>query len=146
MLKIGLVQMRCEKGAINENLAAIAAILTEAAGRGIQIVGFPEMSLTGYANPHKFPQAVISLDGPEIGQLLALTQGLPLTTLVGLIEARPGAKPYITPLPCGMATYWAITANGPLRMKRSSGSPPASSTWTWDCRPNTYKEISLNPT
>ena len=40
MLKIGLVQMRSEKGAIDQNLAVIAAILTEAAGRGVQIIGF----------------------------------------------------------------------------------------------------------
>jgi predicted amidohydrolase len=96
MLKIALIQMRCEKAAIEENLAGIAAHLAEAVERGVEIIGFPEMSLTGYADPTRYPQAIVQLDGPEVGRLLALTKGLPITALVGLIEGRAGAKPYIT--------------------------------------------------
>lgn len=42
MLRIGLIQMRCEKVAVHENLAALAHYLDEAATRHIDIIGFSE--------------------------------------------------------------------------------------------------------
>ena len=97
MLRIGLIQMRSEKGAVDENLAQISKYLAEAKVREIDIVGFPEMSITGYADPNRYPQAVIRLDGDEVSRFLALTQGSTATVLAGLIEANPGGeKPYIT--------------------------------------------------
>lgn len=62
--------MRCEKGATAENLEQIAFYLREAASRGVDILGFPEMSLSGYADPHRYPEAVLRVDGLEVGQLL----------------------------------------------------------------------------
>jgi predicted amidohydrolase len=102
MLRIGLIQMRSEKGAVSENLAVTAGYLAEAKARELDIVGFPEMSITGYADPSRFPQAVIRLDGPEVGRFLDLTRGLPATVLAGLIEENHGqagggkGKPFIT--------------------------------------------------
>ena len=97
-LRIGLVQMRCEKGAVAENLEATARTIQEAAAHGVDVLGFPEASLSGYIDPARYPQAVLRLDGPEVAQALALTRGYELTALMGIIEARPGHKPYITQL------------------------------------------------
>ncbi|MFB0522138.1 MAG: carbon-nitrogen hydrolase family protein [Candidatus Bathyarchaeia archaeon] len=96
MVKIGLVQMRCEKAAITENLNGIARYLEEATAYGLDVVSFPEMSITGYADPNKYPEAIIRLDGPELGRLLKLTRGKSITVLAGLIEANPAGKPFIT--------------------------------------------------
>ncbi len=96
MTRIGLVQMHCEKAAIGDNLKTIASCLQEADSRGVEILCFPEMSLTGYADPSKYPQAVIRLDGPEVDQLLNLTRPYATTILVGLIEQNPVGKPFIT--------------------------------------------------
>ena len=99
MLRIGLIQMRCEKAAIDENLASISGTLDEAAARAIDIVGFPEMSISGYADPTRFPQAILRLDGPEVSRFLQITARAPRTTvLAGLIEANPdgAGKPFIT--------------------------------------------------
>ena len=98
MPRIALVQMRCEKAAIEQNLAVIGQYLDQAAARRIDIIGLPEMSLTGYADPTRYPQAVIRLDGPEVARFLELTRGNPATVLIGLIEKNPGAKPFITQL------------------------------------------------
>lgn len=89
MLKISLVQMRCEKAAMDLNLEAITGYLAEAQARDVDIVGFPEMNITGYADPTRYPQAILRVDGPEIQRFLALTRGLPMTVLAGLIEANP---------------------------------------------------------
>lgn len=97
MLRIALIQMLSEKGAIGENLESIARYLNEAKERKIDIVGFPEMSITGYADPYRYPQAVIRRGGPEIKRFLDLTKGNPATVLAGLIEENAdGGKPFIT--------------------------------------------------
>ena len=95
-LRIALVQMMCEKGAIQQNLARILQVLEEAAARGVEIICFPEMSLTGYIDPTKQPEAVLALDGPEVEQLLQRTAAYSAILLVGLVEHNPLGKPFIT--------------------------------------------------
>jgi predicted amidohydrolase len=95
-LKIALVQMRCPKAAVAENLDMTARYFAQAVARGVEIIGFPEMSLTGYADPTRYPQAILQPDGPEVAQLLEVTRGHPTTVLAGLIEANPRGKPFIT--------------------------------------------------
>jgi predicted amidohydrolase len=96
ILRVGLVQMRCEKGAVAENLAQIADHLAEAEALGVAIIGFPELSITGYVDPGRCPEAVLHLDGPEIGRLAEMTRGRSTTLLAGLAEVNPDDKPFIT--------------------------------------------------
>ncbi len=96
MLRIGLVQMTCEKAACAQNLQAMAGVLARAQTLDMNIVGFPEMNITGYADPLRYPQAVVRLDGPEVQQFLALTAGRKPTVLAGLIEENTAGKPFIT--------------------------------------------------
>ena len=95
-LRIGLVQMRCEKGAISANLDAIAAYLRDGAEEGTEIMCLPEASITGYVDPTRYPEAVVEVEGPEVARFVALTRDLPLTAIAGIIEANPGGKPFIT--------------------------------------------------
>ena len=95
-IKIGLVQMRCEKGAITENLAAIQAYLQAGISQNVDIMCFPEMSITGYINPLNYPEAVLRLDGPEIARFVAMTQDNAITAIAGFVEANPDGKPFIT--------------------------------------------------
>jgi len=96
VVKIGLIQMRCEKGAIAENLESLSRYLVEAETLGIDIIGFPETSITGFADPNKYPAAVISLDGKEIDSVLKMTEGRDFSVLAGLIEENPAGRPFIT--------------------------------------------------
>lgn len=95
-LRIGLVQMRCEKGAIAANLGAMTSHMRDGVGQGVEILCFPEASITGYVDPTRYPEAVVQLDGPEVAQFAALTRDLPLTAIAGIIEASPAGKPFIT--------------------------------------------------
>jgi predicted amidohydrolase len=95
-LRIALVRMRCEKGAISANLDATAAYLGASAAHGADIVCFPEASLTGYVDPGRYPAAVVRLDGPEVARFVALTRGSGATVLAGIIEANPDGLPFIT--------------------------------------------------
>lgn len=96
IIKIGLIQMRSEKGAIDDNLKAISGYISEADKRGVDIIGFPEACITGYNNPAKYPEAIIRLDGVEIDAVLRMTKGRKITVLAGLLEENPESKPYIT--------------------------------------------------
>jgi predicted amidohydrolase len=95
-VNIALVQMRCEKAAITDNLKAISNIITEADKKGVDIIGLPEASITGYHDPTKYPQAIIEKDGAEINALLRMTKGRKPTVLAGFIEKNPSGKPFIT--------------------------------------------------
>lgn len=93
---LALVQMRCEKGAIDANLAAMEAYLRAAGERGAGIVCFPEASITGYITATTDPDALVTVDGPEVARFVAMTRETHLTALAGILERNPGGKPFIT--------------------------------------------------
>lgn len=95
-LTVALVQMRCEKGAIDANLAGAEEYLRTAEAHRVGIVCFPEASITGYVDPRRYPEAVLRLEGQEVARFVALTRGRPFTALAGIIEVNPAGKPYIT--------------------------------------------------
>lgn len=90
--------MRCEKAAITENLNIISEYIAEADERGVDILAFPEASLTGYIDidPSKYPGVIIRLDGTEIDAVRRMTERRHMTVLVGFIEENPGGKPFLT--------------------------------------------------
>lgn len=91
-LRVALVQMRCEKGTIAANLAATRAYLHEAAGAGAEVICFPEASLTGYVDPTRYPEALLSLDSPAVANFVSVTGEAGLggvTALAGIVEANP---------------------------------------------------------
>lgn len=96
MMRLGLVQMLCEKNAVADNLDTISRYIAEAAARRVDIIAFPEMCLTGYVDLIKYPGAALRLDGPEVSELLELTRGYTGSVLVGLTEFNPAGKPFIT--------------------------------------------------
>lgn len=96
--RFGLVQMLCEKGDFAGNLTQMARLVAVAEARHVDILAFPEMSLSGYIDPAKHPEAVLTLDSPEIGAAVGLTAGSELTLLVGFVEGNPGGKPFISQL------------------------------------------------
>jgi predicted amidohydrolase len=95
-LRLALAQMRCEKGDIAGNLESMRRAVEDAGTYGTDILVFPEMSITGYIDPTRMPDAVLRANGPEVAQFAALTRGTRLTALAGLVEENPAGKPFIT--------------------------------------------------
>ncbi len=87
--------MFSEKGAIEQNLAKTSRHIEEAHKRGIDIIAFPEASITGYHH-NKFPNAILTQDGPEVARFVQMTEGKRLTALAGIIETNPDGVPFIT--------------------------------------------------
>jgi predicted amidohydrolase len=88
--------MRSEKGAVDNALAEIAGFIRRANRKGVDVLGLPEASITGYHDPRKYSQAVISTGGPEVAALLRMTRKRNTAVLAGIIEKNPSGKPYTT--------------------------------------------------
>lgn len=95
-MRIALVQMRCEKGAADKNLWGMEGHIREAERRDVDIVCFPEASITGYVNEVEHPGTAVSLGGLEVARFVVLTQGSSLTALAGIVESTLKGRPFVT--------------------------------------------------
>lgn len=101
-LKIGLAQMLCEKGTIAANLAETLRIIDEAEALGVDILAFPEASLTGYNDPNSYAgqapytTAALSLGDRAVRDLVAHTRGKALTALAGIVQTNPEGLPFLS--------------------------------------------------
>ena len=92
---------RCDRkrGRSTPTLPRPCAISTRPAPRACDIVAFPEASLTGYVEPARHPDALVTLDGPVVGAFLAATRSYDATVLAGIVEKHlDGLPPYLTQL------------------------------------------------
>jgi predicted amidohydrolase len=91
-----LAAVHCEKGGLAANLTSHLAIATTAAAAGCELAVFPEMSLTGSADPAAAPEHLIPLDHPAVTRLASVTAKPGLGVCFGIAERAPSGEPYIT--------------------------------------------------
>jgi predicted amidohydrolase len=70
--------------------------VADAASAGCQLAVFPEMSLTGSADPAASPERLISLDHPAVAELAGASAGKGVGVCFGVAERGPDDRPYIT--------------------------------------------------
>jgi predicted amidohydrolase len=96
-IRVGAVCMNAVPGKIDRNLGTIQSFTSKAADRGVKIICFPELSVTGYVTetPETIsPPSVFREASDRISEMARLHD---VTVLAGLIEsADKGTKPYIT--------------------------------------------------
>ena len=90
-----LAAICCEKGDIAGNLAAHLRWLAQAASTGCQLALFPEMSLTGSADPAVTPDRLIGLDHPAVGRLAEASGQMGVGVCFGMAERAPDGSPGI---------------------------------------------------
>lgn len=95
-LRCLLAAVRCEKGDVAGNLACHLRLLADAAAAGCQLALFPEMSLTGSADPVTSPHYLIPLDHPAVARLAAASGQAGVGVCFGIAERAPGGEPHIT--------------------------------------------------
>ena len=91
-----LSALRCEKGAIEHNLAEHRRVLEEARDTECALAVFPEMSLTGSVDPTQRPERLIGLDHPAVAALTAATDELGVAAVFGIAEAAADGTACIT--------------------------------------------------
>ena len=94
-MRLLLSALRCEKGAIDRNLAEHRRALRAARDAGCALAVFPEMSLTGSVDPAHNPERLVPLDHPAITELVAATGDAGVAAVFGIGE-RTAEGPFIT--------------------------------------------------
>ena len=95
-MRLALIQMTSEKAAIDANVARMLRFLDVAAEREADLICFPEMNVTGYVMPRKFPDAVITWDHPSLEPLYRWSERSRATTVAGIVEHNPDGLPWIS--------------------------------------------------
>ncbi|MDY7037058.1 MAG: nitrilase-related carbon-nitrogen hydrolase [Thermodesulfobacteriota bacterium] len=100
-LKIAAVCMNSPTGEIDKNLDRIEAFSLKASERGVEIICFPELSITGYIL--KAPQNVYSQSVSQeiIEQVTRMARLNGLIIIAGMVEISDRKKPYISQVVAG---------------------------------------------
>lgn len=84
-LRVGLAQIDSRLGDVEANVAHHLAWMARARGEGIELLLFPELSLTGYRLLHLTPRVALSpAASPELARLAEAADGMAI--VVGLVE------------------------------------------------------------
>jgi len=94
-MRVLLAAIRCEKGDVAGNLASHLAIVDQAASADCDLALFPEMSLTGSADPAASPERLIPLGHPAVSEL-ARAAGHRTAACFGIAERSAEGRPHIT--------------------------------------------------
>lgn len=109
-MKLALAVMESSYDNREHNFNCIKDRIIQSAKRGIQMLVFPELSLTGYC-PECADKTAINLDHAMVHSLCKLAGKYHMTVLVGCAE-KTERKPYISQLVCN--------ANGTLQCYRKT--------------------------
>lgn len=96
-LTLGLAQIKTKLGAVQANLEKHLALIDDAAKAGVQLLIFPELSLTGYVLQDLVPTVACAPtpDDPVFSQLLAVSRARNLDLMVGFVDEDQRNRFYI---------------------------------------------------
>ena len=83
-LKVGIAQMAPEAGNISANIAKHKEFILQAAKAGVELLVFPELSLTGYEFDEDFPDKAISREDELFAELSNLAPEMRI--IIGFVE------------------------------------------------------------
>jgi predicted amidohydrolase len=92
VLKVAAAQVPCATGLTDEGIARHLEVIEDSRAQGVDVLVFPELSLTGYAAAPDLLAQARPARAPELA-LLAAAAG-PMLVAVGFIEEGPGAQFY----------------------------------------------------
>lgn len=98
-LVIALVQMESEVGKIDKNLSKIKNFIDNAILNQVDIICFPELSVTGYS-PKNSPDYAEIIPGYSSKILSQWAQDKQINILAGICEKNHNLNPYITQVIC----------------------------------------------
>jgi predicted amidohydrolase len=91
-LTVGLAQIDCRLGDVEENAQGHLAWIEKARERGVDLLVFPELSLTGYRLLHLTPRVALPDSAPVLGRLAAAAGGM--RVVAGFVEESPRGALY----------------------------------------------------
>ncbi len=91
-IRVAVAQTDCVLGDLDHNLELHLALIAEAKADGVELLLFPELSLTGYRLGERAVDAARHRDDPLIMKLAAAAQGIDV--LFGFVEEGAAAQLY----------------------------------------------------
>ena len=88
MLRVAAAQIGCRPGDVAGNLDVHLSAVAQARGRGVDLLVFPELSLTDYLAEPDVARLARPADGPELARLAGAAG--PMGVSVGFVEAADG--------------------------------------------------------
>lgn len=92
MLEAGIAQIDCVLGDLRANAARHLDFIDNARARGVDLLLFPELSLTGYRLGEDILHVALERDDPLLAELARAADDM--TVVLGLVEEGPGAQYY----------------------------------------------------
>ncbi len=115
--RVAMVQMRCEVGNPDRNIAVISEFVDEARRQGVDILCFPELGVSGYnAGDNSTPEAE-PIPGPSSTKLEAIAVEKKQTFMAGILERDASGIVYNTQVAYG--------PSGTIGMYRKTHVPTA---------------------
>ena len=90
---VGVAQTSPRLGDVAANLAEYERHLREAKGQGLDLLVFPELSLTGYFLKDMVSTVALAADAPALKRLRALSRET-VAFVAGLVEETPEYRVY----------------------------------------------------
>lgn len=90
LVKVAAAQIESAYGDIEANLAAHLRFMAQAAAAGVQLLVFPELSLTGHSAGKDALRLAMKTDDPVLGALAKASGDM--HTVIGFIEEAPGGQ------------------------------------------------------
>lgn len=94
-MRIGLAQLYPKLGDLSGNLQQHLDFMHQAATQGVELLVFPELSLTGYYLRDLMVEVATPVDGEVFQQLCQASRELKLDVMVGFVEPDPRGQFYI---------------------------------------------------
>jgi N-carbamoylputrescine amidase len=95
-VRVAAVMMCSVVGKKSDNLLRIESFVREAADEGVDVICFPEASITGYSVQEIISSYAEPIPGPSSDALVSISRSTGLTILSGLIERGGGDSLFIS--------------------------------------------------
>jgi N-carbamoylputrescine amidase len=95
-VRVAAAMMCSVVGKTSDNLLRIESFVREAADKGVDVICFPETSITGYSVQEIISSYAEPIPGPSSDALVSISRSTGLTILSGLIERGDGDSLFIS--------------------------------------------------
>lgn len=97
-IKIAAVTVHSPVGELLENIEKTRFLVREAKKRGVKIVCFPELNITGYGIHPEMTETAVTVPGPETETLVRLAKSEDTVILAGMVEKDDKGRIFATHL------------------------------------------------
>jgi N-carbamoylputrescine amidase len=100
-IRLAAVSMQSEFGCVEKNITKIESFVQEGSLQGVDMICFPELSVTGYTirgNPELYAEPI---PGPITDRIIRIARKNKIFIMAGVLEETECPKPYISQIVAG---------------------------------------------